>query len=212
MHLDCTSASAFNLQLCGSSIASNSYRDSQIQQLATPARQQLSTMQSAPRQLAAASAMLLHTELATSSASASLFSAPAPGSSCTLVFSFSAMQQQQPRPRRQRSASLLEAAMQQYERIQLSFSFSYSAARKSSSIDSFGFGCSLDFSDACICPLARATLHCSRNSEQLSPRLTLRRRLGESYNSSLYLFSCIKGRLQHGLVVGSDSRPAARHQ
>ena len=71
------------------------HRDSQLQQLATPARQQLSTMQSAPRQLAAASAISLQAELATLSASAISLSAPAPCSSSALVFSFSAMQPQQ---------------------------------------------------------------------------------------------------------------------
>jgi hypothetical protein len=53
--------------------------------------------------------------------------------------------------------------------------------------------------------LATAALRSSRNSEQLSPRLTLRRQLGKSYNSSLYLCSCSKGQLQRGLGVGCDS-------
>ena len=95
--------------------------------------------------------------------------------------------------------------MQQQERIQLSFNFSCSAACKSSSIVGCGFGCSFSFSDACMCSLATSTLS-SGNSEQLSPRLTLRRQLGESYNGSLYLYSCSEGQLQRGLRMGSETR------
>jgi hypothetical protein len=53
--------------------------------------------------------------------------------------------------------------------------------------------------------LATAALHSSRNSEQLSPRLTLRWQLGESYKSGLYLLLCSKERFQRGLGVGSES-------
>jgi hypothetical protein len=99
--------------------------------------------------------------------------------------------------------------MQQQERIPLSFNFSCSAACKSNSIVGFGFGCSFSFSDACMCSLATATLHNSGNSEQLSPRLTLRRQLGESYNGSLYLYSCSEGQLQRGLRIGSETAPSS---
>jgi hypothetical protein len=49
--------------------------------------------------------------------------------------------------------------------------------------------------------LATAALYSSRNSEQLSPRLTLRRQLGESYNSS---FICVRAaRGDFSAVLGS---------
>jgi hypothetical protein len=105
--------------------------------------------------------------------------------------------QSYPRSCNQPSASAFSTIMRSNDAAartySLNFSFSYGAACSSSNIVSFSFGLSCSFSDDCKCSLAAAALHSGGSSEQLSPRLTFQRQLGESYSSSLYLSSCSGG-------------------